>query len=244
MAEIKLIYENSDFVALNKPSATLVYLPQSARIVKKSGFQSQPETVADWVRAHYPESSAVGDNPGERPGMAHRLDKDTSGVLLVARTQKGFQRLKTFFKEGKIEKRYLALVWGKVERNGTVNKPIGLVGGTVKRGTRGKRIKMAKEAITEYAPLRAFEKNGIWFTLMRVMPKTGRTHQIRVHLAHIGHAVVGDPLYAKKENPWGLTRQFLHAESIEFTRENGKRIRIEAALPEELMRIAEEGKNR
>ena len=179
----------------------------------------------------------MGDAPQIRPGIVHRLDKDTSGVLIAARNQKFFDYLKNLFQNHEVKKTYLALVWGELKSGGVIEKPIGLKPGTVKRSVRARNMKMIKEAVTEYKPLNFLGKNGEKFTLVKLMPKTGRTHQLRVHMASINHPVVGDSLYGPKTNPWNLNRQFLHAESVEFTSAEGKRVKIEAGLPEELQKI-------
>jgi 23S rRNA pseudouridine1911/1915/1917 synthase len=220
--KIEIIYEDADYLIISKPAGILVHSSKNSANSEK--------TVVDWLREHRPEVKDVGDNPQERPGIVHRLDRDTSGVLLIAKNNQSFAHLKNLFQSGKIKKSYLALVWGKINGAGKINKPIGLRSGTTKRSVQAKNMKMIKEAITEYKAIQNFEH----FTLLRVFPKTGRTHQIRVHLASIGHAIVGDLLYGPKKKVTGLSRQFLHAESIEFTSLNGSRIRVEAELPEEL----------
>ena len=93
---------------------------------------------------------------------------------------------------------------------------------------------MVKEAVTEYKSIKYIEKDDRHFTLVEIYPKTGRTHQIRVHMASLGHPIIGDKMYGKAENPWGLKRQFLHAKSLEFSLLDGKRIKIEADLPNDL----------
>lgn len=220
-----LVYEDKDFIAVNKPAGVLVH---------KTAKKEKEETVADWVLKHYPEVGKVGDEPKERPGIVHRLDKESSGVLLIARNQKFFDYLKNLFQTHRVQKGYRALVWGELRRGGVIDKPIGLRSGSVKRSVSARNMKMVKEAVTEYKVLGVYKYNGESFSLLRVFPKTGRTHQIRVHFTSIGHPIVGDPLYGPKKNPFGLTRQFLHAESIEFAKEDGRRIRIEAELPSEL----------
>ncbi len=177
-----------------------------------------------------------------RPGIVHRLDKDTSGVILVARNQNYFNYLKNLFQIHQVKKTYLALVYGKLEpKLGIIKKPIRLKPGTIKRTVW--RGKIEKEAITEYRVLKYLKYNKslakklLYFSLLEVIPKTGRTHQIRVHLSSIGHPIIGDSLYGPKINPLGLKRQFLHAESLEFSLENGRRIKIESGLPEELKKI-------
>jgi len=225
---VSVIYEDRDIIGLSKPAGTLTH---------KTAKNEEEETVADWLVARYPEVKNVGDAPQIRPGLVHRLDKETSGVLVVARNQKTFEHLKKLFQEHKVVKKYIALVRGKVEKGGVINAPIGLKPGTVKRSARARKMKMVKEAVTEYKPLKIFEKNGEFFTLLELTPRTGRTHQLRVHLASIHHPIVGDALYGPKKNSLGLTRQFLHAESIEFTRQDGGRLRLAADLPRDLQEV-------
>jgi 23S rRNA pseudouridine1911/1915/1917 synthase len=225
MEEIKIIYEDDDIIAVNKPAGLLVHGVNLKS--QKSNFKS----LADWLLKKYPEIKNVGEDP-KRPGIVHRLDKDTSGVLLVAKNQKSFDRLKSQFQDRKIRKTYLVLVDGIIKDNlGIIDLPIGKSKKDFRKkeahpeaGLRGR----VREAITEYKVLKRFKK----FTLVEVFPKTGRTHQIRVHFKAIGHPVVGDKLYGPKEAP--LDRQFLHANSLELTLLGGARIKLEADLPEDL----------
>lgn len=251
---IRIIYEDKNFLALYKPAGVLTHKVLSFK------FQvSRDNTLVDWLLKNYPEVKNVGDpsaGSGQvnlRPGIVHRLDKDTSGVILVARNQDYFEYLKALFKTGQIKKTYLALVWGKLEpRKGIIRKPIKIKPGTIKRTVW--RGKMEKQAITEYKVLKYFgitnpddRQNLLYFSLVRVIPKTGRTHQIRIHLASIGHAIVGDSLYGSKNKPLSpvdLKRQFLHAESLEFSTAEGRRIKIEAELPGELKEILDGFKNK
>lgn len=227
--EPEIVYQNNNLLIINKPSGLLAH-PYK--------YWSGP-TVASWILEKFPEIKNVGENP-DRPGMVHRLDRDTSGLMVIAKNQGTFAYLKKLFQEHKVKKTYLALVCGEVEpREGTIAKPIGINNGSVKRTVRGGR--MVKEAITEYRTKKVFSAGGpsSTFSLLEVSPRTGRTHQIRVHLASIGHPVAGDALYgSKKMLAWsesaGLTRIFLHAESLEFTAENGERIKAAADLPSEL----------
>ncbi|MDI6734092.1 MAG: RluA family pseudouridine synthase [Patescibacteria group bacterium] len=229
--EIRVIYEDKDLVAINKPAGILVHKGAES----KSGFNEI--TVVSWVLNRYPEIKTVGDKPEERPGIVHRLDKDTSGVLVIARNQKSFEYLKKLFQSHEIKKTYIALVLGKIERNGVINKPIGLRSGTTKRSVRARNIKMIKDAITEYKAIEYLKFNDQMFTLVKLLPKTGRTHQLRVHLASINHAIVGDELYGPKKQVLKINRQFLHAESIEFTKPDGGRVKLEAELPEDLQNV-------
>lgn len=242
---VKIIEEETEFLVLNKSAGFLVHSPKTSKNKEKSHLQEikiHESTVVDWLKKNYPEVRQVGDSPEERPGIVHRLDAETSGVLIVAKTQKMFDYLKSQFQTRQVKKTYIALVYGAVKEKGIIDAPIGLKPGTVKRTVRAKRMKMVKEALTEYEPVETYkrtvtEKNKEreeCFTLLRVTPKTGRTHQIRVHLSSIHHPIVGDPLYGPKKNPLGLNRQFLHANSIELSLPNGQRMRFEAELPSEL----------
>ena len=190
----------------------------------------------------YPEISSVGDRPDVRPGIVHRLDRETSGVLMVARNQKFFSYFKNLLKEKKVEKKYLSLVFGKVEKPGKVDKEIGLKPNTIRRTTWVRKInaKMVKSALTEYVPVKVFEYEGNNFTLVELYPRTGRTHQLRVHMESIGRPIVGDKEYGPGKNPWGLERQFRHASSIEFVGLKGEGLKFEAPLPKDLANILEE----
>ncbi|MEK7568363.1 MAG: RluA family pseudouridine synthase [Patescibacteria group bacterium] len=230
MEQPKIIYESKNFIVVDKPAGLLVHPTAVSREL----------TLVDWVLKKYPEIKSVGDNPEIRPGIVHRLDKDTSGVILIARNQNYFEYLKKLFQTRLMKKTYLVLAYGKLEpKTGTIEKPIAIKSGTIKRTVWMKKSKDAKEAITEYEVLKYFKaaRDLPHFSFLRAVPKTGRTHQIRIHLASIGHPIVGDSLYGKKENHFGLKRQFLHAESLEFNTAEGRRIKIEAELPEELKNI-------
>ena len=227
----EVVYETAKFAALSKPAGLLVH---ETAISKKN--LERAETLADWVAEHYPETKSVGDDPASRPGIVHRLDKDTSGIMLIARDQGYFEYLKNLFQTHQVRKTYLALVRGRVkEKEGRIEKPIGLKPNTVKRVVGGRKMKDVKEAITEYRTAGHFEADGKEYTLLEVSPLTGRTHQIRVHLASIGHPVAGDRLYGGGGD-LGLNRQFLHAESIEFPESPGRRIKLSADLPDELQK--------
>ncbi len=238
---IDIIYENDDFVAINKPAGMLVHRPEN-------GPKSAQATgvLTDWIKEHYPEAKEVGDEPILRPGIVHRLDKDTSGILLIAKNQRFFEYLKGLFQKHEVKKTYLALVHGRMAGKGKIDKPIGLISGSVKRSVKAKNMKMVKEAVTEYQVLKTFkrpdpEKEGEfkYYSLLRIFPHTGRTHQIRVHLDSIGHSIAGDELYGRQKENLGLERQFLHAESAEFNLEDGSRINMEAELPGELQEVLE-----
>ena len=176
--------------------------------------------------------AALSQLGGEmRPGIVHRLDKDTSGVLLVARTDAAHRALAAQFAGRTVEKIYLALVHGKVRADsGRITKPIAR--DPVRRTRMTARLESGREALTEYRVLQRFEK----FTFLEVRIGTGRTHQIRVHLASIGHPVAGDRVYGA---PPGRERLFLHAWRIGFVSPaTGERVTVEAPLPPELARLA------
>lgn len=225
--EIKKIYEDENIVAVVKPAGTLSHSVPA----HETKNDADKQTVSDWIAKRYPEIKRVGD--ARRPGMVHRLDRDTSGVMVIAKTPAAFEELKLLFQTGKILKTYLVLVDGVLlPKRGSIEKPIAIKHGEVKRTVfAGKN---AKQAATNYTALKYLECEGKKFSLVRAIPKTGRTHQIRVHFASLHHPVVGDALYGRRENPLGLRRQFLHAESLEFNLENGKRIKIESELSEDL----------
>lgn len=220
---IRIVYESSDFIAVDKPAGFLVHRTHHA------GVRAEP-TLAEWVLRRYPEVGNVGDDPVTRPGIVHRLDKETSGIMVIARTQTAFDHLKSLFQNRDIKKEYLALVWGFVsERTGAITKPISLKSGTVKRTVH--EGKMEKEAITRYELKRHVERDGERYSLLSVFPETGRTHQIRVHLASIGHPVVGDTLYGRKREPAWVKRLMLHAFALSFQDQQGSSLRLEAEPP-------------
>jgi len=219
--KISVLYEDKNLAIINKPSGLLVHAN-----VK----ENQESTLVDWLVKKYPEIKSVGDEPEIRPGIVHRLDKETSGVMVIAKNQQAFEHLKKQFQEKAIQKTYSALVKGRVKNeSGTIEKPIGLKSGTTKRTVWVKDAKMIKDAVTDYKVEKRFKD----FTLLEVTPRTGRTHQIRVHLNAIGHPVVGDKLYGKNTDL--LDRHFLHAHSISFTAPGGQKLKITADLPAELM---------
>lgn len=225
--EIQKVYEDENILAIVKPAGVLVHAVPPASMINSP----RELTVSDWVRKKYPSARHTGD--ARRPGIVHRLDKNTSGVMVVAKTPRGFEYLKNLFKAGEIRKTYLALVEGAVaQRSGRIEKPIAIKSGTIKRTTFAG--KDAKRAVTEYSVVNILECGGKKFSLVRAIPKTGRTHQIRVHFASLHHPVAGDTLYGAKDGTLGLRRQFLHAESLEFNLENGKRIKIESELQGDL----------
>ncbi len=233
-----IIFEDDSVLVLNKPTGLLVH----------NDGKNSDETLADWILKHYPALEQVGevqlDTRGEpflRPGIVHRLDRDTSGVLVVAKTQEAFFSIKEQFKNRTIQKTYCALVYGAVKKEeGSITAPIGRsrVSG---KWTAVRPGEKTRDALTEYCVRECF--NG--YTVLTVTPCTGRTHQIRVHLKSIGHPVVCDSLYASKKlcPVCGLGRLALHAESLLITLPSGESTRFTAPLPEDFTGALEELRN-
>lgn len=228
---IEILYEDKDIVVINKPAGLIVH---------RDGRQEEP-SVVDWVLKNYPKTKKVGEplmlSDGtkiERPGIVHRIDRETSGVLVIAKTKESFESLKQQFQDRNIHKIYQAFVYGDVKEDRfTVDRPIGRSPADFRRWSaqRGARGEM-RDAVTFFRTLG--RKDGV--SLVEALPKTGRTHQIRVHLKAINHPIVSDSLYAtendlKKPNPTGIKRLALHAKGIEFNLMNGKTIKVEAPYP-------------
>ena len=246
--EPQIIYEDKNFLAVNKPAGLLVHKATSNKqqATRKKGEETGKEktepTLADWILKKYPETKEVGENP-DRPGIVHRLDKLTSGVMLIAKNRAYYEYLGNLFRDHAIKKKYLAVVYGKIAKaEGVIDKPIGIVTGSTKRSVHSG--KMSKTAITEYRVRKNFHFGNRDYTLVEVAPETGRTHQIRIHLASIGHSILGDNLYGRKkteETGLGkLQRHFLHADSLEFNTAPGRRIKISADLPDDFKRLIAE----
>jgi 23S rRNA pseudouridine1911/1915/1917 synthase len=231
--EPKILYEDKDLLVINKPAGTIIH-PTFNNVDNPS--------IASWFLQKYSFVSNVGEDR-LRPGIVHRLDKETSGVLILAKNNLIFNYFKNLFKARKIKKEYIALVNGEIrKREGIINLPLT----RSKKSPIKRKITVKKDegriALTKYKVLRLY--NG--YTLLEVFPQTGRTHQIRVHLASIGFPVVGDKIYgkAKKLNKLNLPRHFLHAQTISFVLPSGKSIKIQAPLPEDLKKILQQLKSK
>lgn len=218
---IEIIYEDNDIIVVNKPKGMVVH-----------PANGNPDgTLVNAIMAICKGSlSGIG---GEiRPGIVHRLDKDTSGILIVAKNDKAHINLSEQIKNHEVQKTYIALVKGIVKENeATINMPIG-------RSTKDRK-KMAvnkngKNAITHFKVLKTYKN----YTLLEVRIETGRTHQIRVHLTQIGYPIVGDTTYSNGKNEWGVQGQCLHAKSLKFKHPiTGKEMYLEAELPEYFQEI-------
>ncbi len=221
---MKVLYVDKEIIVVNKSPGIAVH----------GGGSVSGETMVDVLLEKFPEIARVGEDPA-RPGIVHRLDRDTSGVMVVARTQESFATLKSLFKTRVVEKKYWAIVCGIMkEKHGVIELPIGRVAATpLKRGVAGGRGKVrgAREAITAYRVL----TQGSAYALVELTPKTGRMHQLRVHLKAIGHPVACDVKYGGKNVccPPGALRQLLHAQSISFSFPEGRKLYFEADPPED-----------
>ena len=249
LPKIKVLYEDADIVAIDKPAGIMVH-PDG---------RAEGPFITDWVTEHYPRAAKVGESTRAidgteilRPGIVHRLDRETSGVLLIAKTAKGHACLKKQFQDRTIKKKYIAFVWGDLkEEFGTITRPIGRNGSdfrkwSASRGSRG----VERDAETYWTKIGGFilpmklegpsgkathaTEAQQRFTIVEAEPKTGRTHQIRVHFSAIQHPVVGDTLYApNRPMVLGFERTALHARSIEFKNLKGEKVKIEAPLPKD-----------
>ena len=242
---LKILYEDEDVLAIDKPSGLMVH---------PDGRSSEP-TVTDWVIEHYPELKGVGEpvrRPADlgkeeidRPGIVHRLDRETSGVLIIVKNAKAFAYYKKQFMGRKIRKTYAAIVYGHPNLpadggRGVIDKPIGRSPRDFRRRLAGRGARgELREAVTEYKVLKRFtDKEGNKFSYLEVYPKTGRTHQIRVHLKYLSYPIVCDSLYAPdKPCPAELGRLALHARSIEFKTPGGKTVKVESPLPKEFKKF-------
>lgn len=225
---LQVVFEDSDLIVVNKPAGMVVHPAQ--------GHQSG--TLVNALLARYPELSQMAnadEDAAGRPGIVHRLDQGTSGLIIVARTPQALEQLRRQFKSRTVEKLYLALVFGQPEAmEGIIDVPLG-------RDPRH-RQKMAplaegKSARTHYKVLELY--NG--YSLLEVGLETGRTHQIRVHLAWLKCPVVGDTIYGRKKNPLGLERQFLHAWQLRFHHpRTGEALHLEARLADDLQGVLDQ----
>jgi len=211
---VEVLYEDAAVIAVNKPAGLVVH----------AGAGNHDGTLVNRLVHRFQSLSQLGGDL--RPGIVHRLDKDTSCVLLVARSDPAHRALAAQFSGRTVEKTYLALVQGRVRNDtGRITKPIAR--DPMRRTRMTTRIVTGRTALTEYRLLERFDK----FTYLEVRIGTGRTHQIRVHLASLGHPVAGDSLYGAAR----ATRMFLHAWRISFdSPATGKRVQVEAPLADEL----------
>jgi 23S rRNA pseudouridine1911/1915/1917 synthase len=230
---LQVVYEDSALLVVDKAAGMVVHpAPGHAG-----------GTLANALLAHSPELG--GPDPGAwgtRPGIVHRLDRDTSGLILLAKTEKAQRILQQQFKDRLVNKAYLALVHGHLQPAwGRIEAPIGRDPQHRQRMT---VLPGGREAVTEYHVLETFSlqtgPGSGMYSLVQAEPKTGRTHQIRVHLASVGHPVVGDPVYGRRRTHLPLPRQFLHAGHLGFQHPvTGQRLELDAPLPADLASVLE-----
>jgi 23S rRNA pseudouridine1911/1915/1917 synthase len=250
MAKPTVLLETSDYMVINKPAGLVVH-PDG---------KTKEATLCDWILENYPDIKGVGEPSktptGElvdRPGIVHRLDRDTSGAMIVVKNQETFEYFKELFKNHEIQKRYNTFVWGHVSADkGVIERPIGRSKSdfrkwSAERFARGE----LREAITEFKVIEridhhstssagvqkghSYKNNASFpkkFTFLDVFPKTGRTHQIRVHFKAVNHPVIADTLYAPNHpKALGFERLALHARQLDFIGPKGETVSVEAPLP-------------
>ena len=229
MNDVSIIFENDSVLVINKPAGLVVH-PDGKR---------DEYSLVDWILENYPDMKSVGEPlkleyKGEniiidRPGIVHRLDRETSGVMILAKTQDSYEHLKNQF-----------IVSGWIEDRGIINTPIGRHSNDIRLWTTGRGARgQLRDAVTRYSAQKKFvDEAGNKYTLVRLFPETGRTHQLRVHMKSIHHAIIGDGLYASKTvGTLGFNRTALHAQKITFKDVDGKDYAVEAPTPEDFEKV-------
>ena len=258
MKNIKILFEDKNVLVIDKPAGIMVH----------SDGKTKTKTISDWLLLNYPSIKNVGEpfiierEGGKkekilRPGIVHRLDKETSGALIIAKNQKTFLFLKDQFQNHKVKKVYKAFVYGYVSdpkaslatgKRGVINVPIGRSQKDIRAYTAGRGAREPlKDAVTEYIILNKFTdtKNADnkkdpehQYSYVEAYPKTGRTHQIRVHMRYINHPVVSDPIYrGAKDLSLGMKRLALHAHFVTFYLPSGELKQVEAPLPADFKKV-------
>jgi 23S rRNA pseudouridine1911/1915/1917 synthase len=243
--EIEFEIEKPDRVEAEEIPINLIYCDEHLLIIDKAsgmvvhpGAGNRMHTLVNALLYHFPELKEIG--PGDRPGIVHRLDKETSGLMVVARTLDAYSQLQRQFKNREVEKHYLGLVWGRLPRkNGKICLPIGR---HVKHGQRiSVKTKKPREAETHFSVVDEYEN----FSLLEIRPITGRTHQIRVHLAASGHPLAGDSRYGRRRTKTSLQRLFLHASFLSFIHPGTeKKVEFFSLLPSDLRDFLDKLKQR
>jgi 23S rRNA pseudouridine1911/1915/1917 synthase len=245
--KIKVLFENKNLLVLDKPAGFAVH----------ADGKTAQDTISEYILKKYPKLKGVGENQlgVERPGIVHRLDKDTTGCLIIAKTQDAYTNLKNQFQNKKIKKEYVALVWGNLKHDtGIIDSPIARSKNDFRKKEVVKKTSShmerfrgeEREAMTRYKVLKRLELFGEKVTLVAFFPETGRTHQIRIHSKSIGHPIVGDHLYGpdkaefekkffKNTKLKNNTRQLLHARAISFFDPGtGEMLKVESPLPKNM----------
>jgi len=220
---LTVIHEDFHIIVIDKPSGMVVH----------PGAGRETNTLANALLYRFPDIKGIG--PEEKPGIVHRLDKETSGIILIGRTSMAYRELQRQFKAREVEKFYLGLVWGKMpDKEGNITLAIG------RHAKHGERMSVKTDkprfAETFYKVKQSFGE----FTLLELRPRTGRTHQIRVHMAASGHPVVADSRYGRTKVSSGCPRLFLHARRLTITHPgSGERVSFESPLPSDLHQFLE-----
>lgn len=245
--KIKVLFENQNLLVLDKPAGFVVH----------GDGKTEQNTISDYILKNFPKLKGVGENQNsvERPGIVHRLDKETTGCLILAKNQNSYENLKHQFQSHKIRKEYVALVWGDLKfdtgmidfaiarsKNDFRKKEIVRVASTDREKYRGEE----RQALTRYKVLKRLELFGEKLTLTAFYPETGRTHQIRIHAKSIGHPIVGDHLYGQVRKSFEdkyfkntkskvNTRYLLHARAITFFDPGtGEELTVESPPPKDM----------
>ena len=227
--DLPIVYQDRDLIVVDKPAGMVVH--------PAAGHESG--TLVNALLHHVTDLSGIGGE--KRPGIVHRLDRGTSGLMVIAKNDAAHQELARQFHDREVEKEYVALVWGVVQAGRRIDDPIGRDPGNRKRMSN--RARRSREAVTRV--VRVYHVNPA-LTLAQVAIHTGRTHQIRVHLSGIGHPIVGDALYggvhrrvpADVRAVQRLERPFLHAAKLSFTHpSDGRRMAFESELPRDLQDV-------
>ncbi len=222
-----ILHEDDNLLVLTKPSGW---------VVNDSESTSNRLTLQKFIQENF--DFEIAQDFALRSGIVHRLDKETSGVILVAKTPETFEKLQNLFFKREVQKEYLALAHGIFKEQ--TGKIVAKIGRLPKNRKRFGVVDDGRDAETDYEVVKEFKKDNEWYTLVKLFPKTGRTHQIRVHLKHIGHPVVSDPLYVgrktlRRDLVW-CPRLFLHASKISFINpSDGQPLSVEAPLPPDIV---------
>jgi len=228
---LPIVFENDDVVVINKPAGVVAHV----------GPGVTGTTVSDWLVDRYPAASGIGEGETMRSGIVHRLDKDTSGVMIMAKTQAAYTHLKQAWQKDRVKKEYLAVVYGVPgEQDGRIVQAISRSRRNPMRRTVDPAGKLAITEWQKVATLGAGEGQEA-YALLRVFPFTGRTHQIRVHLHWLGFPIVGDELYTFKRQrpPRGVARQLLHAEKLTLELPDGSHHVFTAPIPPDFQAVVD-----
>lgn len=227
--EPKIIFQDDFFFVVDKPSGW---------ITNESDTTTKQPVLQVWIRKNY--AYPLKGDKGARDGIVHRLDKETSGLVIIAKTKTAFEKLQSEFKSREIKKTYIALLHGKVEpASGKIKAEVGRLPW---RRDRFGVVAGGRESVSEYKIIKFYPADRGGYSLVEFTPKTGRTHQIRIHAKHIGHAIVADEFYAgrktaRNDRAW-CPRLFLHASEIKFTHpESGEAVEFKSELPADLKRV-------